>query len=378
MAGDIGLNSEIQVGRRKLHLQTSFDPESHKANVSIFDGGQLVDIREMSVEDKTPPATKEQEVRNFHELVLSDLELLFFVANKVKAAKQPAAIKKLGNLFLEKGFYEEAIEHFALALKMDPAHQDCHYNLARAFFQKRDYQAALENLLIASRETPDYADIHLLLGKVYWHVGQCTMAIGEIKRAVELNSAYHQAHFALGLYLIESSATVPRHVELAPPIERIKNGIEHLRRAMAISNTYNRKIMQAGFEKLEGEKKLEEALSDFVRAYDPPPANIRSSIADGEFYLKFMFAGLGKDNKTLDHYIRAIEKTVAQHPKYADLHRSLGTAYLINGWHYFIKAVEEFREAIKINPSFDKAKKSLKLLENDSRGFLILLRAILK
>ncbi len=378
MTDDFGLNSEIRVGKRKLHLQTSYIAELCKVCVSVFDGGRLIDKRESIIEAHALPADVREEVQHFHDLVLSDLELLFFVANKVRVSKQPAALKKMANLFLEKGFHEEAIEHFGLTLKLDSGQYDTYYNLSRAFFQKGDYQSALENLLVALEHTPDYPDIHLLLGKTYWQMGRPTLAISAFKKAVQLNDSYHQAQFTLGLCLIQSAAKAPRQSELEPPIERVKRGAEHLRRAMALSGDYQRKIMQAGFEKLEGNKKLEEAIMEFERAYNPPAHTAKSSIADGEFYLKFMFAGLGKDNRTLTHYIKTIEKTVAQHPHYADLHRSLGTAYLINGWHYFIKAIEEFREAIKINPTFEKAKKSLKLLENDSRGFLILLRAILK
>jgi len=378
MTDDFGLNSEIRVGKRKLHLQTSYAAESRKVSVSVFDEGRLVDKRETILDEHARQEQVRDDVQHFHDLVHSDLELLFFVANKVRVSNQPAALKKMANLFLEKGFYEEAVEHFGLTLKSDAGQHDCYFSLSRACFQMGKYQSALENLLVALEHTPDYPDIHLLLGKTYWQMNRPILAIAAFKKAIQLNDSYHQAHFTLGLCLIQSAVRDPRQTELEPPIIRVKKGAEHLRRAMALSADYQRKVMQAGFEKLEGNKNLEAAIAEFEKAYTPPAHAAKSAIADGEFYVKFMFAGLGKDNRTLNHYIKTIEKTVAQNPHYADLHRSLGTAYLINGWHYFIKATEEFREAIKINPSFEKAKKSLKLLENDSRGFLILLRAILK
>jgi len=119
-------------------------------------------------------------------------------------------------------------------------------------------------------------------------------------------------------------------------------------------------------------------LDEFEKAYHPVHVTDKSVIAQSEFYIKFMFDGLDKETKTLSHYIRTMEKSVAQYPEYADLRKSLGTAYLLKSWHYFIQSIEEYRKSIEINPDFERASKHLKLLENDSRGFLILLRTILK
>ena len=51
---------------------------------------------------------------------------------------------------------------------------------------------------------------------------------------------------------------------------------------------------------------------------------------------------------------------------------------MIQGRNLLLRAKEEFKNALDINPKFEKADKNLKLVENDGRGFLILLRALLK
>jgi len=99
---------------------------------------------------------------------------------------------------------------------------------------------------------------------------------------------------------------------------------------------------------------------------------------DAEFYLKFMYGGKGKDNRFIASYLDELRREIERHPDYADLHNNLGIAYLIMCRNLFLKALEEFREALRINPTYKKAKKNLKLSENDGKGFLILLRAILK
>jgi hypothetical protein len=91
-----------------------------------------------------------------------------------------------------------------------------------------------------------------------------------------------------------------------------------------------------------------------------------------------MFGGKGKDDDYIQGYTNELKTAVADHPGYADLRNNLGTAYLIQCRNLFLNALEEFRQALKINPEFKKADKNLKLAENDGKGFLILLRAILK
>jgi hypothetical protein len=56
----------------------------------------------------------------------------------------------------------------------------------------------------------------------------------------------------------------------------------------------------------------------------------------------------------------------------------LGIAHLIQCRNLFLRALEEFRVSLRINPGYKRAEKNLKLSENDGKGFLILLRAILK
>ena len=373
---DQGFNSNIRVGKKKLHIQTSYAEETSKASVSVFEEGRLIDKREMQV-DTAVAENVSEEVKQFHELVISDLKMLFYVAKQVRSSKYVPSIKKLGQLFLAKGFFDEAIDLFQLANKIDPRTADCSFELGQAYFKKSEFKTALEQLQLKAEANPEYPDVHLLIGQAFWKLAQFSSAIKSVKTAIRLNKEYDLAYFYLGKFLIESTIHSPKNSELAPPIERIKEAVKNFKMAMSLSTDFNPTAMASGFEKLESREKVEEALAEFDRAFSPITTPEKNMIVDSEFYLKFMFSGLEKDRE-LDHHIKTIEKSVFQHPDYPDLHQSLGLAYLIKGWHYFVKSTEEFRAAVKINPSFASARKKLKLLENDGRGFLILLRAILK
>jgi len=376
--GDLGLNSDLRVGKKKLHIQTSFNTETRVAIAEIFEGGRIVDRRETVFDTDISENRFQKEVKQFHGLVISDLELLFFVARQVRASKSISSITKLGKLFLQKGFYEEAIEQFLLVQKLEANASCCYNELGKAYFASGDYTAAMESFLLAIDMNPNYPDLYLNLAKVYWKLEKYSLAIVQLNKAIKLNKEYHIAYYTLGLYLAESTITSPRDKDLLPPIERLKEAEHYLRQAVNLSADYDKQLIESGFEKLTKRENIEAAITNFEDALQKTVTQSSKIVADSEFYLKFLFAGLDKDTKALDHYIRTLERSIAQHSGYPDLHQSLGIAYLIKGWHLFVNSMDEFREAVELNPSFKKAQKNLKLLENDGRGFLILLRAILK
>ena len=376
--GDLGLNSDLRVGKKKLHIQASFNTETRIAIAEIFEGGRIVDRRETVFDADISESRFQKEVKQFHGLVISDLELLFFVARQVRASKSISSITKLGKLFLQKGFYKEAIEQFLLVQKLETDSRCCYNELGQACFASGDYTAAMENFLQAIDMNPNYPDLYHYLAKAYWKLEKYSLAIIQLNKAIKLNKDYHSAYYTLGLYLAESTIKSPRDKDLLPPIERLKEAEHYLRQAVKLSTDYNKQLIESGFEKLANRENIEAAITDFEDALKKTVTQSSKIVADSEFYLKFLFTGLDKDTKALDHYIRTLERSIAQHSDYADLHQSLGIAYLIKGWHLFVNSMEEFQAAVDLNPSFKKAQKNLKLLKNDGRGFLILLRAILK
>ena len=97
-----------------------------------------------------------------------------------------------------------------------------------------------------------------------------------------------------------------------------------------------------------------------------------------DFYLKFMYGGKGLNNKIIKKFERRLGNAIDTHPNYADLWNNLGVVHLIQCRNLFLQALNEFDKALEINPSFNKALKNKKLVENDGKEFLILLRAILR
>jgi tetratricopeptide (TPR) repeat protein len=378
MSGAIGLNSDLCVGKRKLHLQTTFQEDARTVLAQIFDNGQLLGKRQTVIEENVPAENLNDEVSQLHDIVLSDIELLLVVAQKTKSSKDIASIKKVGSLLLENGFYDEAIEQFQALKKLDKNNTFCFTENGKALLNKGEYVKAIENFSSAIELNPNYPDLYLLAAEAFWANEEYENAIKQLLKAIDINPEYHQAYYIMGLYLLESTIVLPKGQELLPPIERIKQAADHLKMATGLSDQYNKELLTAGFEGLDDRAQVNKALESFKDAIPKETAQFSYTSINSEFYLKFLFAGLDKDINALNNYINSIKHTLSKHSNYADLHLGLGNAYLIKAWHFFAKAIKEYKDSIEINPTFVKANKSLKLAENEGRGFLLLLRAILK
>lgn len=91
-----------------------------------------------------------------------------------------------------------------------------------------------------------------------------------------------------------------------------------------------------------------------------------------------MYGGRKLNIEIIQKFEDRLNEAIEKNNNYADLWNSLGIVHLIQCRNLFLQALSEFDKALELNPSFDKALKNKKLVENDGKEFLILLRAILK
>ena len=84
------------------------------------------------------------------------------------------------------------------------------------------------------------------------------------------------------------------------------------------------------------------------------------------------------NQEEMEHYEKQISKEVTHYEGFADYWNEMGVVHLIQCRDFFLKAVNEFEQAVNINPKYSDAKQNHDLIKNNKKGFLILLRAILK
>jgi tetratricopeptide (TPR) repeat protein len=370
---NLGLNNDVQVGGRKFHIQTSYSDAGRLIQSTVFHEGQVVDAKELHV-DGAPMDEVNAQLNNLHQEQITEMEILYYIYEKVKAVRHAVSSHKLGLVFLKKNLLREAIEQFKLALDIDPNFHEVYASLGRALLISGEYDEAVAQLREAGEKAPNYADIQNYLGVAYLYQEKFPQAIEHLTEAINLNESYIGAHYYLGLAHLAEAQNKPELDETTD--DNFQKAMQHIDHA--VERMVDRQI--PNFKKvldLVRKQSYKEAVNLFLNS-TPKEALTHFMNLENEFYLKFMYGGKGKDDLFIADYVRKLRDLLDDHPDYADLRNNLGIAYLIQCRNLFLKALEEFRAALKINSTFKKAEKNLKLAENDGKGFLILLRAILK
>ncbi len=373
---NLGLNSDINLGNQRLHVQTSFSDAGSSITANVFDSGRVVESHEIKITSGSDVDVIETRIKKLHQKVVADIELLFYIGEKVQQVKHPVSCNKIGLVLLHKGFVEHAIKYFELATSVDSKFGEAYNNLGVCYLELLDLRKAEEIFRHGLEMAQGFADLHLNLGRVHLEKNAWAEAVRTIDAALELNESYFEANYYMALALLKSLAGKSDTTQLPPASIRVKRVFEYMSRAADIFKPFATDKYHTATA-LVDEAKFDEAISAFEACF--AETNKRMDLTfEHEFFLKFMYGGKGKDNQFIGGYVERLKSSIEDYPKYADLHNSLGIAYLIMCRNLFLKALDEFRKALAINPRFKRAEKNLKLAENDGKGFLILLRAILK
>ena len=103
-----------------------------------------------------------------------------------------------GVLLARYRLYDEAIQHFQAALKINPA-DDVKFNLANAYFRKRQYAQALDMANQVSEQGRNDDACLALLGDIYTHLGDTAHASEIFSNAIKRNPDNDQNYLSLAL-----------------------------------------------------------------------------------------------------------------------------------------------------------------------------------
>ena len=101
---------------------------------------------------------------------------------------------RLGVAYYKSGKYQEAIKSYKRAIRLDPDYRDAHHNLGVAYDELGRYKEAIESYKQAIRIDPDYADVHNNLGNAYSKLGMYKEAIKSYKQAIRIDPDNAEAH----------------------------------------------------------------------------------------------------------------------------------------------------------------------------------------
>ena len=105
---DIGFNDNVQVYGRKFHVQTATQKSKGLASCEVFEEGRLINKNYVTFERRRTPDEDmlEQRIRDMvettHQETLSEIELMFSIADKIKKLEHAPSHVKMGLIFIKK------------------------------------------------------------------------------------------------------------------------------------------------------------------------------------------------------------------------------------------------------------------------------------
>src|SRR5665213_1132266 len=315
------------------------------------------------------------------------------------------AHNNLGNIHLQKGELDEAMEHYQKALEFKPDLAMAHDNLGYVFLRKNQMGEAIAHFQKATEIDPQYAQAHNNLGALLLDSGHVDEAMTHLKKAVELQPHNARIHDILGKALLqkrrvdEAMEQFQKALEIQPRFPdahsdlgmallqkgRVDEAIGHFQKALATRPDFAQAHNNLG-KALVQKSQFDEAIGHFQKAVELRPdfAQARNNLGnvllqkgqteeamtqyeealkiqpdffDSHFNLGNIFLDKGRIDEAIEHF----QKALASHPDFAAAHFNLGMALLQKGRPD--DAAAEFSETLRLNPNDTEARQQLNALK---------------
>jgi Flp pilus assembly protein TadD len=246
------------------------------------------------------------------------------------------AHNNLGVFLEENGNLDEAMAHFAKAIRIKPDHALAHYNMAEVLACQEKFEEAMAYNLEALRIKPDYPKPYNSLGMIYARQGKIDQAMLHFYKALKLSPYYASAHNNLG-------ALLARQGKLDEAIAQLSEALRILPDYAKAHNNLGEALMRSG--------KINQAAFHLHQAL-----KLKPDYADPHNNLGVLLARQGKINEAIAHLFEAIRIE----PDSIEAHYNLGTMLARQG--EFEEAANHFRQALRLDPNLVRARRSLQSL----------------
>ncbi len=366
------LREELRYGGGNYLLQTSYIKQKKEILSSFFRNGTVFDSSVHGFDDEPGQEELKKLAKNIHNQNKRRLRLLLDARESIGDSRDPASHLLLARALSIRNLHSEAISEAMLAIEKGAKDSSPYIVIGSSWYQIGDYSSSFEAVKKGIEISPDFPDLHNLVGMIYLKMKKCGPAVESFKRAIGLDLYYGEPYLNLArAYLLNS--VIKEDYELSRDME--KNFNTNIKRAVQLNPFLNTGAIDE-VKKLFKEEKYEEALStmDEVRS-GSLKADVDAVIL--ELYLVLLQNGEGLSDKDIEQYQSRIEELIDQNPTFADAYNALGVLYTAKCKIMMDKSYEAFRKALKINSKYSKARKNMRLTENDRQGIFILLKALL-
>jgi tetratricopeptide (TPR) repeat protein len=372
MRGSFELREEINHGGAKYFLQTSFLPHKGRIESSLFRNGVLFDAVVREIDGKMPESSLKDLSRDMHLENKRKFLFLLEMADRIRESVQAKPHLRLAQALFRRKLYSEAIREAQQAITKGDKSSLPLIVIGESYFRMGDYKKAFAALGEGVKLDPEYPDLHNLIGQVYLVEKKCAEAIDSFSRAIALNVYYGEPYFNLArAYLVNT--IVKESYDLSKGLDKkFKTNID--KASQLCPFLQGERLEQA--KRFFKENRYQEALELLDSIQETTKED---GIADIflELYLSVLFDGESLSEENIERFLDRVQGIIDQNPSYADGYNSLGILYTAKCKILMDRASEAFAKALEINNKYKRARKNLRLAENDRQGIFILLKALL-
>ncbi len=380
---DIGLNQNIVIHNREFHLQTATNIEDGLIRTEIFEQGRLLYAQEHKYERREENGKNggEPRIRSvldwFHKGVIHELKTYFELSTILQKKDNSVSHQRLGSIFLSLHIYDRAEKHLKAAIKINQDFYSAYIALARCYYYQQKYKESEDLLQKLLKKEVTYPDMYNLLGLVLLEQKNYIQSLNHFRNAIRIHPNYKEAYFNIAaaifkrIYYLKTQQKDDEIQKNLDFLEIILNKINK------IGNSDDRSLifeLKKAFSARNYEK-IHSMIYDYRHRLFYQ--RMQPEIIGYEFYLWLHYLSDKLDDKKLRYFEEKFSKVLKDNANYADLWNYLALIHLLLCRDHFLQGLGNFKEATKINPEYTRARNNLRLVENDGREFLSLIKAII-
>ena len=378
-----GCQDTIQIGDRNFRIHTGCDTNKNKALAEVFeDGNFLFNVtKSYQIRQNNDKPIDEiylkKAVFELHKQLVEEVTLLFQINEKITKLNQYLLHLRLGRVFMAKGFYQEAINNFKRVIQINPNFSQAYKLLGTVYVKVNEYKNALRIFSTVLEQESEYPDILNARSILYIHMGNYEAAKNDLQKAIKLKPDLLECNFNMGVLLFLSTVAESPHDENFVLPARIIRSINDLKNLDHYNDVNWKNEFEQTLDRIEHGSKNEiiQALYNLqIKMIGSNDLNIDMDM----FFLRFMYGGKELTRKDINMYERIIRTGSKNYEGFAEYWNDIAIIHLIQCRDSFVKAIDDFETSLKTNSKNEEANDALELIKRGKKGFLILLRAVLK
>jgi tetratricopeptide (TPR) repeat protein len=377
------LHSKIHLQTREFHIHTGSVPEKQMVISEIFEKGQFISSQHQpfyyrDADDKTSEINYLRFLAsNLHKSIIDEVKMLFLIHERIASLNKYLAHFKLGSLFYHRNILDEAILNYQRSIELNGDFVSAYVQLGKCYIKLEEYDKAVEAFRKGLEKKADFPDMLNGLGVALTFAGKYEKATQILQHTLSIKPDFDEANFNLGVVLFLSTLQGEESQEKAVVPSRVIRYIKVLNNL----DRYQDKAWKEAFEltlQQISDGNLTEILNSLREIQFKLITHLKIDTLIESFYLKFMYSGRELAYEELESYEKRILSLARQRENFADYWNEMGIIHIIQCRHLFLKSVAEFEQAVALNQNYKEAANNLELIKNIKKGFMILLRAILK